>query len=110
MVGSSLGRILQIPPYLVTVILVIWFVYLNFFTSTSQCHTSLTAWRTCSLLGKASSITAIIEGVNALVRSGGSSNVSANASDGGGDGAEANELETDQLLEFEVDLARLPPR
>jgi len=63
------------------------------------------------LLGDVSGVTAIVEGVDALVTSGGSSNVGANASDVEGDGAEAEELETDRwMLEFEVDLARPSPR
>jgi len=46
------------------------------------------------LLGGVSGVAAVVEGVEASVTSGGSSNVGANASDVGGDGAEAEELET----------------
>ena len=46
------------------------------------------------LLGGVSGVAAVVDCVEASVTSGGSSNVGANASDVGGDGAEAEELET----------------
>jgi len=46
------------------------------------------------LLGGVSGVAAVVDCVKASVTSGGSSNVGANASDVGGDGAEAEELET----------------
>ena len=46
------------------------------------------------MLGGVSGVAAVVDCVKASVTSGGSSNVGANASDVGGDGAEAEELET----------------
>jgi hypothetical protein len=72
--------------------------------------TPSTALRKCSLLGGVRGIVDIVLGIKALVASGGSSNVSTNASNGGGDEVEAEELETDQsMLEFEINVARQPP-